>query len=226
MNYDKSLLKSLKHPFPGVENIQNNYSETCQDMYVLTMLNGKRDGYFLEIGAQDPIKISNTYLLESQFNWKGISIDLDPNVAPKHKEHRKNIFISGNALEIDYAKILVEHNFPHQIDYLQVDIDPCIQSLNCLKVLPLEEFRFSVITFETDEYRGGEGPRVRAEERQILKSYGYELMAGHICNHGPHDFYEDWWVDPAVISAELIDKFQRSLDTYMRGAEYLGILEA
>ena len=87
-------------------------------------------------------------------------------------------------LEIDYTKLLSDNKFPKQVDYLQVDIDPCVQSLNCLKILPLDTYRFSVITFETDEYRGGDGPRVRAEEREILKRHGYEMIAGHICNEG------------------------------------------
>lgn len=36
---------------------------------------GKKNGYFLEIGAYDGITISNTYFFEKNFNWKGILIE-------------------------------------------------------------------------------------------------------------------------------------------------------
>jgi FkbM family methyltransferase len=36
------------------------------------MLRGKPNGYFVEFGATDGIGLSNTYLLESRLQWKGI----------------------------------------------------------------------------------------------------------------------------------------------------------
>ena len=67
---------NLKHKFTGSEQIHKNYSQANQDMFVLMMLDGKRNGTFLEIGAHEPINISNTYLLEKDFDWNGISIDI------------------------------------------------------------------------------------------------------------------------------------------------------
>ncbi len=43
-----------------------------QDLFVLSELNFKHGGYFVEIGATDGIVGSNTYLLERRFAWKGI----------------------------------------------------------------------------------------------------------------------------------------------------------
>ena len=36
-----------------------------QDIFVLSMLNGKKNGVYVEIGADQPRVISNTYLLEN-----------------------------------------------------------------------------------------------------------------------------------------------------------------
>jgi FkbM family methyltransferase len=47
-------------------------SQMRQDLFVLSELNFRRDGYFVEFGACDGITISNTYLLELRFGWKGI----------------------------------------------------------------------------------------------------------------------------------------------------------
>ena len=48
-----------------------------QDRFVLSMLNYKNNGYFIEIGSNDPIRHNNTYILENNFNWKGIMIEYD-----------------------------------------------------------------------------------------------------------------------------------------------------
>lgn len=216
-NYTPDL--SLKHKFPGLESIHRNYSQTFQDMFVLTMLNGKRNGMFLEIGAQDPIEFSNTYLLESMFGWKGISIEIDKAYADLHKSKRTNTFISGDALKIDYAELLA--NYPKQIDYLQIDIDD--SSLDCLMKLPLTNYRFSTITFEHNVYQGSHGSYVQTVSRRIFQQYEYVMIAGNISNANHFDAFEDWWVDPKVIDSNLIEMFKQKGEANIPGDELLGI---
>jgi FkbM family methyltransferase len=55
-----------------------SYSQLNQDLNVLQVYNNKRDGYFIEIGASDGIELSNTYLLEKEYNWKGICVEPIP----------------------------------------------------------------------------------------------------------------------------------------------------
>lgn len=43
-----------------------------QDMFVLTLLDNKKNGYFVEFGATDGMDFSNTWLLEQEFGWQGI----------------------------------------------------------------------------------------------------------------------------------------------------------
>ena len=47
-----------------------SYSQIGQDLEVLKFYNFKENGFFIEIGASDGISLSNTYLLEKNFNWK------------------------------------------------------------------------------------------------------------------------------------------------------------
>ena len=47
-------------------------SQIKQDIFVLSQTGFKRNGYFVEFGATDGITLSNTYLLETKFNWGGI----------------------------------------------------------------------------------------------------------------------------------------------------------
>jgi hypothetical protein len=43
-----------------------------QDLWVLWETRGKTNGFFVEFGAADGVNLSNTFLLEDKYNWKGI----------------------------------------------------------------------------------------------------------------------------------------------------------
>jgi len=201
--YFKEDLEKLRYKFPGVENIENNYSQAFQDMFALSILDGKKDGTYVEIGGDHGVIISNTYLLETQFNWNGVSFEIDPEKVNGYNSIRENKCICADALTFDYTKLFEEKKFPKQIDYLQVDIEPAWQTLNALKALPLDEYRFSVITYENDAYK--DGPDAGEEAMRILLSFGYQLVVRNVANlNNP---YEDWYVDPQVVNPEIVKKF-------------------
>ena len=47
-------------------------SQLHQDLFVLLETNFKKNGFFVEFGATNGVDLSNTNLLEREFNWKGI----------------------------------------------------------------------------------------------------------------------------------------------------------
>jgi FkbM family methyltransferase len=53
-------------------------SQLGQDITVIEHYNKKRRGFFVEIGANDGILLSNTHLLEKHYNWRGICVEPDP----------------------------------------------------------------------------------------------------------------------------------------------------
>lgn len=202
--------KKLKYSFPGFEKINATFSMSLQDIFVCTVLDGKKNGTYLEIGAYKPIDANNTYLLKQYFDWNGISIDYDEKFVEEWKTERpNNTFLLKDALTIDYDKLLTEHFTSNEIDYLQVDIEPSENTLKCLKRIPLDKFRFKVITFETDVYVGGNGSAVREEQRNLLNFFGYELVVGDVLtNEGSP--YEDWWVDPEQINKSIVDDIKNN----------------
>jgi FkbM family methyltransferase len=52
--------------------IKESRAQFLQDVFALLFARGKRGGYFVEFGACDGLLISNTWLLETKFGWRGI----------------------------------------------------------------------------------------------------------------------------------------------------------
>ena len=52
--------------------LSKSKSQLRQDLFVLFQLNNKRKGFFVEFGATNGIDLSNTHLLEKEYEWDGI----------------------------------------------------------------------------------------------------------------------------------------------------------
>ncbi|MBU1270216.1 MAG: FkbM family methyltransferase, partial [Nanoarchaeota archaeon] len=48
---------------------------TNNDKWVIDVLNGKKNGFFIEAGADDGLSCSSTYSLEKYLGWKGILVE-------------------------------------------------------------------------------------------------------------------------------------------------------
>lgn len=51
---------------------EKSYSQIKQDLFVLKELEYKKNGFFVEFGATNGLDLSNSFLLESEFSWRGI----------------------------------------------------------------------------------------------------------------------------------------------------------
>lgn len=177
------------------------FSRSEQENFVINIFQKKKNGYYVELGANHPIEGNNTYILETVFDWKGVSFEILERHQSLHKEVRSNPCLLQDARTFDYKKYFEENNFPKQIDYLQIDIDEDwdrrgrmtgdqSSSLHGLIQLPLNEYRFSIITYEHEALNDFKRNSDRDAQREILSSYGYVLLV--------RDWHEDWWVDPNV----------------------------
>ena len=208
----------LKHTFPGADTITHNYAQSDQDIFVQGILDGLINGTYLEIGAAWPEHISNTALLERQFNWQGVSIDSMHIYLPMWKEaKRTNTFIKEDALKIDFAELL--DTMPPVIDYLSLDCDPAYVTYQILTRIPFDQCQFRVITFEHDCYK--EGPSVKAFSRYFLSNLGYELVVSNISHMGIATDYEDWWVHPDLVPRSRIELYKNVDDSIKDHQKYL-----
>jgi FkbM family methyltransferase len=52
--------------------LRKSRSQLRQDLFVLSQLDFKTNGFFVEFGATNGVDLSNTHLLEKEFRWTGI----------------------------------------------------------------------------------------------------------------------------------------------------------
>ena len=212
LRYHKGFYDQLRYKFPGAETIEKNYSQTYQDMFTLSMLDGKRNGTYFEIGAADPFHGSNTALLE-EFGWTGTSLEILPHEVEKFKQHRKNEVILCDATKFDYS-VLKGH-----IDYLQVDCEPPATTYEILTMLPWDNCSFGVITYEHDYYTDV-SRSFREKSRNFLLSKGYLLVASNIAPNET-SCYEDWYVHPKHVDKKIIKQMLAADNTIKNAEKYM-----
>lgn len=64
------------------------YSQLGQDFFALSNVSTMEGGFYVEIGGGDPVKSSNSFLLQSKFHWNGIIVEPNPDLAQKIKLER------------------------------------------------------------------------------------------------------------------------------------------
>ena len=177
------------------------HQKTQHEAFIIDILKEKRNGYYVELGAAHYSDGNNTYLLEQNYDWTGVSFEIVDSMRDEFNLNRKNPCM-GDALNFNYTKYFEENNFPKQIDFLQLDIDAGYDyagrpvgnshwTLQGLIAVPLNTYRFTLITFEHDANMYWRNDAIRDAQREILDSFGYSLVHRSI--------HEDWWVDPNVI---------------------------
>jgi hypothetical protein len=166
-------------------------THALQDLFALEVCGkGKR---WLEIGAYQPEKNSNTALLEKN-GWSGVSIEIEE----KYREmwnsswRTKDEFHIADALTFDYEG-LNEKFF----DYISLDIEPPEFTFKALQRIVDAGIRTKCITFEHDKYSTNDVYQIKAYE--LLTAQGYLRVIKDVRRLDMHGIYfEDWYVDPAL----------------------------
>lgn len=94
-----SLLSHLKKSLPtkikpwlkrALINQRAWYSQAGQDAWLVQeAFNGQRGGYFVDVGAYDGVTLSNTYLLEKRYGWRGVCVEANPIVFRSLQRYRQ-----------------------------------------------------------------------------------------------------------------------------------------
>lgn len=65
------------------------HSQLGQDQWVIDKLGANYEGFFVDLGAYDGVRHSNTLLLEQSYGWDGICIEANKQIFPALKANRR-----------------------------------------------------------------------------------------------------------------------------------------
>ena len=95
-----------------------SFSQSFQDLFVCWKLEHKKEGIFVEFGADDGILNSNSLLLEKKYDWNGILVEPNPIIQKTLNKNRnctiENYIISNKSNNI--------YKFESKIDRQQSEI--------------------------------------------------------------------------------------------------------
>lgn len=210
IKYNTNNKSAFKFSFNNLDKIDENFSQVMQDMFVLTLLDGKKNGTYLEIGSAHPFTNNNTALLE-KFDWYGLGIENNKNYYGQYKNSRKNPIVLSDATSINYKKILKQYFSDYDIiDYLQLDIEPCQNTFEALVAIPFDKYKFKIITYEHDYYIDMTRS-YRDKSRNYLHSLGYVLLVNDISPDDGSPF-EDWWINPSFIDTNIVKDIKSKIN--------------
>lgn len=193
-----------------------------QDCFVLHSLKHKRNGTYVEIGSRDHKYINNTYLLETEYGWRGFMVEYDTSFLPSYIINRPNSYhLMLDATTINFKQEFEQRNFPKNIDYLQIDLEAdnrsTLTTLEHLDSQVMGEYKFAVVTFEHDIYRG-DFFNTRNVSRDIFQKNGYIRVFSDVSN------FEDWYVHPDLVDMDYINRIKR--DTSMDWKDIINIVKS
>ena len=85
-----------------------SFSQQAEDLHIDRFFNGRSSGFYVDIGAFDPVVYSNT-LKFYQRGWRGINIEPNPDLIQKIRTHRPadinlNVAISDTCEKLSYYR--------------------------------------------------------------------------------------------------------------------------
>lgn len=86
--------------------INGGNSQQGQDVFAFALFGGKKNGLFLDIGGNDPIRINNTFYLEKK-GWDGLAFEPQPLLQKKWKSRRTSCIPIALGSRESYVKLKV-----------------------------------------------------------------------------------------------------------------------
>lgn len=101
LDHHSASLKKYSADLTSSESLESiSMSQLGQDVWVLEKCGHKRGGFFVEFGATDGVLLSNTWMLEKEFSWKGICAEPNQEFFTQLKMNRactvSDDYIGGN----------------------------------------------------------------------------------------------------------------------------------
>jgi len=211
-------------------------SQIGQDRTLFKLFNGKTNGYFVDLAANDAVYLSNTLTLEQEYGWRGLCIEANPGYMTMLAK-RKCQVVQAVVGEIDNVDVdfyfngglggIVGSEFDNKVGSSQVLKTVSVQNIFSYLEVPriidymsldiegAEEWAFQTFPWNLYTFNVITAERPKQNLRETLKREGYT----YICDHG--DFGDELWIHSSfgtssnIISALLAgshDEYQQQIN--------------
>jgi hypothetical protein len=215
-----------KHFFKFIiNNIKSSRSQVFQDLFVCYFSDLKNKGIFIEIGGGNGVDLSNTYMLEKKFSWKGVICEPDNRLhanilakrkcflekKPVHNSSNKKIYFSFKEPYNSFitskwsssTKKISTISLNTLIKKYQlgknidyISIDTEGNELDIIKKFNFKKFNVKIFTIEHNFKKNK-----RESIYKILKKNNYERMFKYI------SYMDDWYVKKNTNKVNFFKKF-------------------
>jgi len=194
-------------------------SQAGQDKFAYTVLSGKRNGTYLDIGCGVATEVftghnggNNTVNLFRELDWKGYGFDIDINNVRSWNDSRCTKDPIGNkcfwedVTKVDWNLFISQNELLQDtIDYISFDVDDA--TVEAVKNFPWDKIRFRAMTIEHDAYRVGS--QTKEFIKETLFKHGYDLVCEDVnVDIGKLVAFEDWWVDLKTVDKDIVEKLR------------------
>lgn len=197
----------------------NYQSHEFQDRFVVKLQNYILNDsvithkYFLEISAGHPVRGSNTYVLDTELGWRGMSFDIDDGITTQWKNlihNRNNTQYHQLDVTSDNLSLAIQNYSVPLYDYVSLDVDNAFSNLSYLALLQIlkSNIRFKIMTYEHESFKYGDELKILMREK--LSNLGYTILFADV-NVIPGNQFEDWIIDASFFNEKLLSLGQKNL---------------
>jgi FkbM family methyltransferase len=94
------------------DRVLKSYSQFNEDMILWQLFEGKKTGYYVDIGANDPVRLSNTKKFYDM-GWHGVNVEPNPKLFKRLREYRpRDITVNCGAGDV-----------PGEMTFYEIDPD-------------------------------------------------------------------------------------------------------
>lgn len=188
--------------------INKSYSQGGEDLILAKLLKFKSKGFFIDVGANDPISLNNTYLFY-KMGWRGINFEPIPELAVNFKNKRNEDTVINKAMsnfvgETDFCVGIDEYNVNSSLLNMELPKQQMIKVTvdkleNVLDKLNISKIDFISIDTEGTELDVLEGLNLDKYKPQfILVEYntaakGNERLQPYLLSKGYQPIFINTW---------------------------------
>lgn len=171
------------------EYMSNSYSQNWEDVEIDKLLNFPKEGFYIEIGAYDPKRLSNSYRFYKR-GWRGVVVEPNPSVRKKFLRIRpRDVFINGGIGisngHLNYYKYLIPalNTFSKKTVLENKKKGFKVDKIEKIKILAVEDFlnkyvdkKIDFLSIDTEGF-----------DYQIIRSWDWKYRPKVICAEKDND---------------------------------------